>query len=131
MTIKITTINNDSSSKIMVRMTIIIIITIVIAVITIMRMHVDNGRYSLLKAVNNIPHIVQSVKHNITYIVYNGIVSIINGLTESQGFVKRGVMAPFGSPYENESGASWVPERLRALVGEAPMMELMRIFRKS
>ena len=68
MTIKITTINNDSSSKIMVRMTIIIIITIVIAVITIMRMHVDNGRYSLLKAVNNIPHIVQSVKHNITYI---------------------------------------------------------------
>ena len=42
--------------------------------------------------------------------------------TESpQGFVKRGVMAPFGSPYENESGASWVPERLRALVGEAPM----------
>ena len=41
--------------------------------------------------------------------------------------MKRGVMAPFGSPYENESGASWVPERLRALVGEAPIMELLAI----
>ena len=36
-----------------------------------------------------------------------------------QGFVKRGVLAPFGSPYEAENNASWVPERLRALVGEA------------
>ena len=53
--------------------------------------------------------------------------------TESpQGFVKRGVMAPFGSPYENESGASWVPERLRALVGEAPMeLKDLRILKES
>eukprot|EP00434_Breviolum_minutum_P034266 symbB.v1.2.030320.t1/scaffold3397.1/size57701/3 len=38
-----------------------------------------------------------------------------------KGFVKRGVLAPFGSPYE-ENNASWVPERLRALVGEASLL---------
>eukprot|EP00438_Fugacium_kawagutii_P002741 Skav233465 [mRNA] locus=scaffold1080:261155:281392:- [translate_table: standard] len=42
---------------------------------------------------------------------------------EGRGFVKRGVLAPFGSPYETpDATTSWVPERLRALVGEASLL---------
>ncbi|CAK9068584.1 unnamed protein product [Durusdinium trenchii] len=39
-----------------------------------------------------------------------------------KGFVKRGVMAPFGSPYETGGEATWVPERLRFLIGEASLL---------
>ncbi|CAJ1401457.1 unnamed protein product [Effrenium voratum] len=39
-----------------------------------------------------------------------------------KGFVKRGVLAAFGSPYESPSG-SWLPKGLKAFVGEGSLVE--------